>query len=260
MVKLEITVDNPILNDLVMLSRKIGGNAGLPATETAFKLGANKIADTWRAYAVKKESIKGVPDMKKASHDYMKGVKVKKEDAFSYTISNESPIASFLEYGTSAYDMKKTHPYGKKSRVGKNGVPYLIIPFSWGTVGTVTSFSNTMTESIEDIAKRLKKSTVGEEIKIEKNYAGEDIVRHTYDWGSSLGGNIDNQNAVGMVRMGDKARGSTYFTFRVISARSPQSSWFNTGITAHYVTEGLKNQCMEEIENEIKQAMEIDLT
>ena len=260
MVKLEITVDNPIFNDLVMLSRKIGGNAGLPATETAFKIGANKIADTWRAYALKKERIEGVPDMKKASHDYMQGVKVKKEDAFSYTVLNESPIAPLLEYGTNGYDMKKTHPYGKKSRVGKDGVPYLIVAFSWGTVGTVTSFSNTMTESIEDIAKRLKKSTVGEEIKIEKNYVGEDVVRRTYNWEGSLGGDIDNQNAVGMVRMGDKARGSTYFTFRVISARSPQSSWINPGIPARNVTEGLKNQCMDEIESEIQQAMEIDLS
>ena len=31
------------------------------------------------------------------------------------------------------YDMKQTHPYGKKSRVSIKGIPYLIIPFRWGT-------------------------------------------------------------------------------------------------------------------------------
>lgn len=261
MVKLEITVDNPILNDLVGLAKKLGGNAGLPATEMAFKMEAGKIADTWRAYAIKKESITGVPDMKRASNEYMKGVKVKKEGTFSYTISNESSIASFLEYGTNSYDMKKTHPFGKKSRVGKDGVPYLIVPFSWGTVGTVTNFSNTMTESIQDIARRLKKSNVREEIKIEKNYSGEEVERNTYDWAGSIGSDVEDSNAVGMVRMKDVAsKGSTYFTFRVISARSPKDSWINKGIPARHVTEGLKKQCMNDIENNIKEAMEIDIT
>ena len=266
MVKIEITVDNPILNDLVYLSKKIGGNAGLPATDTAFKNQANKIADAWRAYAVKKESIEGVPEMKHASNNYMEGVKVKKESAFSYTISNESPAAPLLEYGTTGYDMKKTHPYGKKSRVSKDGIPYLIVPFSWGTVGTVTSFSNTMTESIEDIAKRLKKSKVLEETKLEDNFSGESIERHTYDWGNSISidnalqGDMENINAIGMVRMANKTRGSTYFTFRVISARSSKNNWINKGIPARHVTEGLKNKYMKDVEEEIKKAMEIDIT
>ena len=266
MVKMEITVDNPILNDLVYLSKKIGGNAGLPATEVAFSEGAKKIANAWRSYASKEESIKGVPDMKHASSNYMKGVKVKKEGAFSYTVSNESPVAPLLEYGTNGYDMKKTHPYGKKSRVGKDGVPYLIVPFSWGTVGTVTSFSNTMTESIEAIAKRLKKSNVREETKIEENFFGDAVERHTYNWkesisyGDAFEGKVENINAIGMVRMAYKARGSTYFTFRVISVRSSKNSWINKGIPARHVTGGLKNQYMQEIEAEIKKAMEIDIT
>ena len=266
MVKMEITVDNPILNDLVYLSKKIGGNVGLPATKTAFSMEAKKIADTWKAYASKNESIAGVPDMKHASQDYMKGVKVKKERGFSYVISNESSIAPLLEYGTNGYDMKKTHPYGKKSRVSKKGIPYLIVPFSWGTVGTVTSFSNTMTESIEAIAKRLKKSNVREETKIEENFFGDAVERHTYNWkesisyGDAFEGKVENINAIGMVRIANKARGSTYFTFRVISARSPKGSWINKGIPARHVTEGLKKQYMQEIEAEIKKAMEIDIT
>ena len=266
MVKIEITVDNPILNDLVYLAKKIGGNAGLPATDTAFKIGSNKIADAWRAYAVKKENIAGVPDMKHASSNYMKSVKVKKESTFSYIISNNSPVAPLLEYGTTGYDMKKTHPYGKRSRVSKDGIPYLIVPFSWGTVGTVTSFSNTMTESIEDIAKRLKKSKVLEETKIENNFAGESIERHAYEWGDSISiddvlqGDIENINAIGMSRMANRAGGSTYFTFRVISARSPKNSWVNKGTPARHVTEGLKNKYMKDIEEEIKKAMEIDIT
>ena len=266
MLKIEITVDNPILNDLVYLAKKIGGNAGLPATETAVSVGAKKIADSWRAYASKRESIEGVPDMKHASNSYTKGVKIKKEGAFSYTISNESSVAPLLEYGTTGYDMKKTHPYGKKSRVSKDGIPYLIVPFSWGTARTVTSFSNTMTESIENIAKRLKKSKVLEETKLEDNFSGESIERHTYDWGNSISidnalqGDMENINAIGMVRIANNARGSTYFTFRVISARSTKNSWINKGIPAGHVTEGLKNKYVKDIEEEIKKAMEIDIT
>ena len=60
--------------------------------------------------------------------------------------------------------------------------------------------------------------------------------------------------------MANRAGGSTYFTFRVISARSPKNSWINKGIPARHVTEGLKNKYMKDVEEEIKKAMEIDIT
>lgn len=269
MIKMTITTDNPLLQELASLASRIGGDAGLPATAMAFNLGANKISDTWKAYASKKTSITGVPDMKRASQSYMKGVGVKKDNSFSYTISNSSYVAPFLEYGTKEYDMKHTHPYGKKSRVGCSWnsktkhiekVPYLIIPFSWGTVGTVTTFSNTMTESIAQIAQRLKKSQVKQEMKIEENSAGEGIPRHTYEWGERLKGE-DGSHAGGMVRMKDSAsKGSSYFTFRVVSAKSPANSWISRGIPARHVTRGIVTQCMPDIEKDIQTGIEADIT
>ena len=264
MIKITITVDNPLFQNLMSLSKKIGSNIGLVSTENALEDGAKMVADGWRGYAAKKESLPGVPDMKRASNDYMKGVYIKKVSPFSYEVSNVSPVASFLEYGTKGFDMKKTHPYGKKSRVSKEGVPYLIVPFSWGTAGTVTSFSNIMTKKVNTIAERLTKSSRKKETRIDENFSGEAIERDTYEWKGRFSktdaDNVGNSYASGMVRMKDSAsRGSTYLTFRIISAHSPKNSWVNKGIPARYVTEGLKNKYMKDVEDMIMQGIEDDL-
>lgn len=267
MVRMEITADNPLLQEFAALARKMNAAEALPITEAAFQSGAKKIADAWKAYAAKKEGISGVPDMKKPSASYMKGVRIKKEHAFSYIVSNESAAAPLLEYGSSGYDMKLTHPFGKKSRVGQRWnpktkmterVPYLIVPFGWGTANTVT-FHNTMSESIYETAKRLKKSLVMEETHFEDNWAKEAVERNEYQWAGRLQGE-DLGNAEGMVRMEDKAgKGSTYWTFRVISARSPKNSWINKGMPARHVTEGLRKQYSPEIEADIREAIQMDL-
>ena len=264
MIKITITVDNPLFQKLMSLSKKMGSNIGLLYTEKAVKDGAKLLADGWRAYAAKKESLPSVPDLKRASLDYMKGVRVKRVNPFSYEISNTSHVASFFEYGTKGFDMKKTHPYGKKSRVSKKGVPYLIVPFSWGTEGAVTSFSNIMTKKVNTIAERLTKSIRKKETRIDENFSGEAIERDTYEWGGHLSetdaDNVGNAYASGMVRMKDSAsRGSTYFTFRIISANSPKNSWVNKGTPARHVTEGLKNKYMKDIEDMIMKGVEDDL-
>ncbi|CEM61685.1 hypothetical protein DWQ65_02375 [Treponema phagedenis] len=267
MVKIKITADNPALQELAAAVKKIGRSDILPATDATFQGCAKMVADSWRAYGQGQKDIPGVPPMKKPSSNYSGGVKVKKSAPLEYTISNESKAAPLLEYGTDGYDMKTTHPYGKKSRVSKQKnpktkmielIPYLIVPFSWGTPGTVT-FQNTMTEDIYAIAERMKKSVVMEETHFEENWAGEAIERHEYTWADRLNEN-DLGNADGMVRMSDTPTGkSTYWTFRIISAKSPKNSWINKGIPARNVTEGLKALHEKEIADAIQNALATDL-
>ena len=63
----------------------------------------------------------------------------------------------------------------------------------------------------------------------EANAKGESIQRQGYNW-AKFGRLKEDQawddRSVGMVRMKDIASGrSTYFTFRIISAKSPERSW-----------------------------------
>ncbi len=266
MVKLKITATNPAIQELISSLNEISNGNLTPVTQAAFKNGAKKIAGSWRAYGVKKESLPSVPDMVKPSRNYSSGVNIKKEDDLNYVVTNKSKSAPLLEYGTSPFDMKKTHPYGKRSRVServdpktgiKERVPYLIIPFRWGSPNTVT-FRNTMTEDIHSIVRRLKKSFEQEETTFSENWAGEMQERKTYNWGDSISDN-DLGNANGMKRMSSGSKSSTYFTFRIISAKSPQSSWINKGIKARHVVDGLIAKHEEEIIKDIKEGLIADL-
>ena len=155
----------------------------------------------------------------------------------SYTIYSDSRQLEQKTHGSKEveYDMKQTHPYGKKSRVSKKGIPYLIIPFRWGTPnqkGTKRAhFNNVIPQaSYETSVKGLAMSSVNELKKyFEANVRGESIQRQGYDW-AKFGRLKEDQawddRSVGMVRMKDMATGkSTYFTFRIISAKSPENSW-----------------------------------
>lgn len=268
MVKMKITADNPALQELASAIASMGQKGLLPATEAAFQHGAKMIAGEWKDYGSGKKEISGVPPMKKPSNSYVSGVKIKQDSSTEYTISNESKAAPILEYGTSGYDMKMTHPFGKKSRVGLHWnektkmldrVPYLIVPFSWGTPGTVT-FHNTMSENIYEIVSRFKKSKVLQETHFEENWVGEAVERHEYKWGARFKPEDEESYESGMVRMDDKAtKGSTYFTFRVISARSPKNSWINKGIPARHVTEGLQRMYAKEITDGVQAGIRTDL-
>ena len=74
----------------------------------------------------------------------------------------------------------------------------------------------------------MKVSSVNELKKyFESNFKGEVIERQGYNWAKN--GRLTEENAwddrsVGMVKMKD-VTGSTYFTFRIISAKSPANSW-----------------------------------
>lgn len=76
-------------------------------------------------------------------------------------------------------------------------------------------------------------------------------MRHEYDWGGRISEeeaeSAGNARASGMVRMWDSAyqkRGSgTYFTFRVISAKSAAGKWImHRHIRPHDVTGALKRE------------------
>lgn len=204
--------------------------AALPNTAAAFQRASNVVRQMWI------DKISNLPETTSAM---VRSIKEKRNGDFDYSVYSDNRQMERLNNGSRAveYDMKQTHPYGKKSRVtqsGKNkGVPYLIIPFRWGTPnGKDTKrahFNNFIPQANYNTAvKGLKISRVNNLKKyFEANYHGESIERQGYNWakfGRLTEDQAWNDRSVGMVRMKD-VTGSIYFTFRIISAKSPANSW-----------------------------------
>jgi hypothetical protein len=244
----------------------------------AFEASLNQIAEMakseWQSYA-NGELIPGsgrrlkMPDGK-----YAASIQMKQTGPFAWVVWTDYLPARWLEYGTSSYDMKETHPYGTKGRVaiGKDGraYPYLIVPFRHFTpdskqyTGLVKSNADLAGElkggrvlpsdlyralltgmEAGDIAKskvRNRQNTpAGTAISsTSPNFWGEQIKRRKYWWGSRIT-DTGHRNLEGMVIM-DTASGlsqkySSYLTFRVISTRSAPDKWIHPGMKAMNMTQ-----------------------
>lgn len=247
--------------------------AALPNTDAAFARAAQKVRQMWTDYLTGSIQLPGVDTPDKVTSAMVRSIRTQDkttDQEFHHTISSDNRQLEQLENGQKEveYDMKQTHPYGKKSRVSKKGVPYLIIPFRWGTPnqkGTKRARWNNVIPkaAYETNVKGLEISAVNEMKKyFEANYRGENIQRQGYDWAKK--GRLKEEDAwddrsVGMVRMKD-ITGSSYFTFRIVSAKSPQNSWIyhKDAKPALKYIEALENAARPEVEKIIEQGIKAD--
>lgn len=182
------------------------------------------------------------PDPKVAS-----SIQKKKTGTFEYTIFSDHPQMAKYQNGEDyTVDMKAPNsPWlnGKKSRLNKkDGSPYLIVPFSWGT--GAGHFRSIVPQGIQNMLTSRAVTRTLPTTHTEPNARGEQIERQEYgklengEFGKGWGGRITPEEAEnagdnrlsGMVRMWDKAYGKngnhgTYFTFRVISAKAKADAW-----------------------------------
>lgn len=265
MIEISVTPKDSLLADLLvglqMTSAKI-----FPKTFKAYKMSAQLIQYTWKSYAMG-STIKGSPHkIKNPTGSYARSIKMLKFAPLGWEISSDDPIAKYLEDGTNEYDMKKTHPYGKRSRIGKDGKPYLIIPFRHGAPGT-KSYAPMPEQVYERVRQmistgEIKRSTIAPGKGKEKNFWGQMIQRAQYEWGSRLTG-LGSANLEGMVVMntpsGKEAGRSTYLTFRVISANSPAHKWIQAARPAMNITKYVVANTKEIIEDLIKKGLMEDL-
>ena len=212
--------------------------AALPNTDMAFQKAAQMVRQMWIGFLQGSVQLPGVETPDRVTSAMVKSIKTQDKtspEEFFHTIYSDNRQLEELNKGRKEveYDMKQTHPYGKKSRVSKAGVPYLIIPFRWGTPngkGTKRArFNNVIPQfKYETSVKGLEISSVNAlKSYFEANFKGENIQRQGYNWAKNGRLKADqawDDRSVGMVRMKD-VTGSTYFTFRIVSAKSPANSW-----------------------------------
>ena len=181
------------------------------------------VYNLWTDYLAQNGSLDGI-DFFDNSHNYIQSIKMKSKNDYSRTVYSDSQGLEKVAIGTNdvEYDMKKTHPYGRKSRVSKKGIPYLIIPFRWGTKKG-NRFNNFIpTKLYTTKALKLRKTSKKDSTHYEKNALGQNIERAEYNWGGRLK-DVEGMPK-GLVRM--KTDKSAYFTFRIISAKSKPDSWW----------------------------------
>lgn len=217
--------------------------AALPNTANALAQAAKYVHNMWTGYLTGSQPLNGIDFMSGVTSAMVRSIRSRYNGDLSYTIYSDSRQLEAKQKGRAAvdFDMKEKYPYGKKSRVSKKGIPYLIIPFRWGTPSGKKDangkdiprghFNNVIPQkNYETAVKGLNLSKVNiDKNYFEANYKGQNIERKGYDW-AKFGRLTEDQawddRSVGMVRMKDMASGkSTYFTFRIISAKSPENSW-----------------------------------
>jgi hypothetical protein len=270
MIRISVTMDNDLLYQVINRLSSISAEKPMPAVAAAMDKGARIIRNTWKGYAAGR-SLPGVEKLKKPQGGYMRSIYIDKHSPFDYEIKSDSPIAGYLEHGTDELDMKKTHPYGPRSRVSKEGVPYLIVPFRWGTPKTI-GFRNVMPQSIYNIVKQknFSKTFVTKKTHIELNARGEDVERREYVWGDRLTTDDDtvmlglvdpeeNKRMNGMTRMfGDDGKTAGYFTFRVISANSPKG-WIKPAMPPRPIRSAVINATQKDVAELFESAARRDL-
>lgn len=208
--------------------------SGFPSLPDAINRTLEQAEDKMNNYAIGNDPLEGIGKIKKpfnpVSIEYERRVNSADANSVDVSLTAKSSNLERISKGQKGYefDMKTKYPYGKQSRVSKKGIPYLIVKFRWGTANKDgerrAHFSNVIpTIEYNTRVKAMSKSEVLKTTHFEPNYSGEMIERQEYNWADRLRQAWDKK-AKGLVRMKD-AIGSTYFTFRVISAKSPASSW-----------------------------------
>jgi hypothetical protein len=257
MIKMKIEMQDDILQQIISRLSILDGRT-MPATKAAMKDAADYVRETWMGYVAGKTSI-GIEPLKNPQGGLARTIRRQKVGPFNYEVYSDSKIMGYLIDGTDEVDMKETHTRGPRSRVSKKGVPYVIVPFRWGTPKTV-GFRNVMPAEVYSDVKKMsfKKSVVTGDTHIEPNAMGDPVERQEYDWGSRL--DMEGSNMDGMVRMkGHDGKAAGYFTFRVISRDSPAGSWIKPATQGKPITQGVVNATRKGVNELIDAAFRRDL-
>lgn len=287
MISLQVVFDGDLAKAVSMI-RRLSMSESMetlfPEGAQATEMAANAVSNQWKQYAAGAT----LPDgqrVKQPDAGYVASIKVQRNGSFDYTVYTEHQKADFYENGMASYDMKKTHPNGRKSRVAKKRipkrqgggfryVPYLVVPFRWATPksGAHMGAKNVIPQQLYSrILSGMKsgsfqRTKVLDGKKMEPNYMGDMIERALYaaedglgSWGSRVNGSMldgieglsfsqngRTPNISGLSAMNDKGQ-TNYMTFRVISADSPSNAWIHPGVKGRHLAEQTANKMREDV-------------
>lgn len=166
---------------------------------------------------------------------YADSIQYRMSGRYEAEIVSDYKYVEDIESGRPPYDMKRMLDTSLKVRLNKRGERYLIIPFRHNTPGQ-TAHAPAMPKDVYGVAKHLAPSAITGHYARRSGTGAWDVktkeparVRsRLYAWGDRLPRGLDSNKGrsdryAGMVRFKESSGGSTYLTFRVMSARS--SGW-----------------------------------
>ena len=264
MIKITLTPEDSALAELVGSLEFMSAKA-MPHTYQAFKRAVRLVEYTWKSYALGADMGGGMK-LKRPTGGYARSIKTTFFSPFNYEVGSDAKVAKFLEEGTKEHDMKKTHPFGKRSRVTEKGKGYLIIPFRHGAPGSVyyPPVPEQLYKQIKTIAKNagIRLSTRAAGRKYTPNYQGELIPRAKYHRGGSITG-LGDENLDGLIFVKwptGKERGRTgMVTFRIISENSPTFKWIRKAMPAMHITKHVVENTQDAISDLIKMGLKKDM-
>jgi len=195
-----------------------------------------------------------------------------------YVVFSDDPKAPALEWGRPAWDMREVLHTSRKVRRAKDGHLYLIIPFRWGTPGTLVVGAYAGREIPMPVYSfwlspfREDSYVTGTYEEEAVHYPGETVTRYRYHWGDRLTprdvralgldpGTAPGKHLVGMVRMRnpeDPRLGSQYLTFRTLSERS-KDGWIHPGTPAYGVAKAVYDWLMGIYPELMERALQADV-
>jgi hypothetical protein len=208
---------------------------------------ASEAQARWVAYALGTP----LPDGKvitPRSGSYARSIQVRALGLFGAEIYSHLAYASAIEEGTAARDLKQILATSRRVRISKHGRRYLVIPFRWGTPGTVTFGRQTLPQAVHEWwrANRERTAVVGRRREPAVNPPGGTVNRYVWGWGDRLRradlarlgvGAEQARRLAGMVNLRKPdARGgaahSKYLTFRTMSEDS--SGWLRPAVPGRW--------------------------
>jgi hypothetical protein len=288
MIKMKIELSDDTLNTLIAMLSIV---RPIPKTKKALQNAAKIVQETWQNYVMGKQELPGVAPLKTPSGRLVNTIKIHTQDRLHREIYSESKSMERLINGTPEIDMKETHTKGPKSRVSMKGVPYVIIPFRWGTppkkgkqrVGfgknimpiqvykivknKITFIPTITTVSADDADEDHKTLNAREEMVGRAQYS--DVLGEK-GWGDRL--SMEGSDMNGMSNMlGEDGKSAGYFTFRVISREKPdgwdkkphkkswEKSWIKPATPARQITQGVVKAAQEDVNHILEAAVRMDL-
>lgn len=256
------------------------GPDAFPTLAGAVQALASAAHQQWQKYA-QGEPLPNGQIIGIRSGTYHRSITLEQINPFAFRVFSNLAYAEAIETGSPARDLKKMLDSSLKVRRTKDGKRYLIIPFRWGTPGTVGFGSNVMPQAVHDFWKpqsvaRSRVISLGtrvsgtgaHDIKTrqpllvpQRNYAWGERLTQQHLGAMGITGKAARHMA-GMVNFrkpggSGGAAHSSYLTFRVMSEDSP--GWKAPAIPGKYPAKITADKIRPIAEQAFKQALAEDV-
>jgi len=219
------------------------------------------------AQAAWKQTVLQTPGLWQPIKDrYADSIRVE-YDGMGARIYSDDPMATPIETGIPARDMKRMLDTSAKVRVAQTGKHagqrYLIIPFRHNTPGN-TALAGAMPQAVYAQAKQLTKSHVTGKVSMRSGLNASNphtkgplmTMRNTYKWGDRLNGADTPKRFKGMVRFNTSSGGqnsSSFLTFRVMGEWSP--GWIIKAQPGRFIVKAVSDQAQQMLQSEVTAAI-----